>query len=734
MPESLLFRDWVEFQPAHLRSDALQLFEDLSKEKGRDLSLLVDSPATWSGYLLNGRVYPGVHMKEGVRTWCDASHGGTDHFNKPVLMFHNSADGEPIGRVVHATFDQLWSGDRFFEDWKEPARSGDPGSGRSNLRMRITLPDAIDKFLRKEYYTFSTSFDSPHAICTVCGTNIRADGWCGHVPGKTYSVDVEGEDVEVECYMVTGQMFYKEVSVVNDPAQPRAVVTSMQLEDALKDGREYASFLSADVGIPSMLLQDANSGTGTVLTLQDGEKDRIPTGKGTLRRRPQIQIPAPASGFQDTLVATVEEPAEKADLANNEDFALAHIAATLKEQGLLKTDDEVTLSDVCVMGEHSVVGVGGLTQMDGDHDHVHSVYLTIDMKKKVLRGWTEGTFTLDENKSVEWHSHPIEIPIADLNDDVFEGETRDASSGANHTHNVRVVMNRDALTLGPSYTDLLDLIEEFRDDLQSDRFWDELHQDKKLSTKERKKLKASQFCGPGKSFPVPDCAHVTAARRLIGRYKGSADEKKRILACVSRKAESLGCGGGDAIQLATEHTDMTKLNDSGAGGAKSPTPEEMQAMVDKLEVRVSDQSEKIETLLGEKTDLQAQKDQKEQELTDITQKLTDANTEIHRLTAMNLAILRAVSGHADARGLDTPDKIAGYAKKLQERELQSLQDSITDEQKAFSDRVTVFAAGTSGVPTKILEAQPADGASLTRKEEDSLSDSKNQSKDPLEML
>ncbi|MHA2064882.1 MAG: hypothetical protein ACXABY_10955 [Candidatus Thorarchaeota archaeon] len=66
--------------------------------------------------------------------------------------------------------------------------------------------------------------------------------------------------------------------------------------------------------------------------------------------------------------------------------------------------------------------------------------------------------------------------------------------------------------------------------------------DAKLSTKTRKGLSKGTFCGPKRSFPVPDCAHVTAARRLIGRYKGPGN-KSSILACVSRKAKALGCGG-----------------------------------------------------------------------------------------------------------------------------------------------------------------------------------------------
>ena len=38
---------------------------------------------------------------------------------------------------------------------------------------------------------------------------------------------------------------------------------------------------------------------------------------------------------------------------------------------------------------------------------------------------------------------------------------------------------------------------------------------------------------------------VTAARRLIGRYKGSAATKAKIMACVNRKSKKLGCGSKD---------------------------------------------------------------------------------------------------------------------------------------------------------------------------------------------
>lgn len=63
----------------------------------------------------------------------------------------------------------------------------------------------------------------------------------------------------------------------------------------------------------------------------------------------------------------------------------------------------------------------------------------------------------------------------------------------------------------------------------------------KLTTKQRKKLKTSQFCGPGRSFPVNDCAHYTAALRLLNRSKYSDSTKAKIRACVNRRGKAMGC-------------------------------------------------------------------------------------------------------------------------------------------------------------------------------------------------
>jgi hypothetical protein len=62
----------------------------------------------------------------------------------------------------------------------------------------------------------------------------------------------------------------------------------------------------------------------------------------------------------------------------------------------------------------------------------------------------------------------------------------------------------------------------------------------KLSTSKRKSLPAKVFCGPERSFPIPDCDHVTAGRRLLGRYKGEGS-KESILSCINKKAKVLKC-------------------------------------------------------------------------------------------------------------------------------------------------------------------------------------------------
>jgi hypothetical protein len=46
---------------------------------------------------------------------------------------------------------------------------------------------------------------------------------------------------------------------------------------------------------------------------------------------------------------------------------------------------------------------------------------------------------------------------------------------------------------------------------------------------------------PNRSFPVQDCRHVATAKSYLGRSKFSDSTKKKIAACINRKAKKLGC-------------------------------------------------------------------------------------------------------------------------------------------------------------------------------------------------
>lgn len=117
-------------------------------------------------------------------------------------------------------------------------------------------------------------------------------------------------------------------------------------------------------------------------------------------------------------------------------------------------------------------------------------------------------------------------------------------------------------------------------------------EDAKLKTAARKRLPGSSFCGPNRSFPVPDCSHVTAARRLIGRASVSSATKSRILGCVSRKATAMGCGKStDAVVEETKTEPVVTTQDS-----KTPCGcEDAAAKLDAVTAELTSTKEKLAT-------------------------------------------------------------------------------------------------------------------------------------------
>lgn len=62
----------------------------------------------------------------------------------------------------------------------------------------------------------------------------------------------------------------------------------------------------------------------------------------------------------------------------------------------------------------------------------------------------------------------------------------------------------------------------------------------KLSYAERKNLSSSAFCGPDRSFPAHDAAHVRNGLARLKNSHFSPAIKARIMACLRRRAKKFG--------------------------------------------------------------------------------------------------------------------------------------------------------------------------------------------------
>lgn len=161
--------------------------------------------------------------------------------------------------------------------------------------------------------------------------------------------------------------------------------------------------------------------------------------------------------------------------------------------------------------------------------------------------------------------------------------------------------------------------------------------DAKLSTSTRKNLPGSSFCGPERSFPVPDCAHVTAARRLIGRYKGPGN-KSSILACVNRKAKAMGCDSSSDVKEPVNTEDKQDNKDAlftlpTCGQLKDLDNKDAQTLFAMSEAELIARDLKVQRECSKCAESSDLLDKSKQELKDAQEKIEDLNVTLKVLRA-----------------------------------------------------------------------------------------------------
>ena len=176
-----------------VQRESLQILNESAQgKKGR--KLVVKMEAIHVGRTKNFTYYTEEGLKAGLHTW-------TQPYNKPVLTHHNEHTGEPIGRILEASYEETTL------------------AGKSGLvfTVEITDPQAIEKVLDGRYSTVSIGASTNKVTCNICGTD-RTESWCDHYPGEKYG---ENDDAQY-AHLIVGETYGREVSYVNTPADENA--------------------------------------------------------------------------------------------------------------------------------------------------------------------------------------------------------------------------------------------------------------------------------------------------------------------------------------------------------------------------------------------------------------------------------------------------------------------------------------------------------------------------------
>jgi hypothetical protein len=682
----LRMRDCWTFKPKEIPSNKKYLFECKDSTSPTGTSLLVKVAATHAGIInSNHRFYRPDRMQDAAHQWIPEEGKG---YPKPVLFEHNK-QGDVLGRVRTARYideSYKWTndfptvkdsvfykvGDKKIDlfksvDWIVDNLMNIPdysGLGYIELGLNVTNPEAISKVLRDEFLTVSVGFQTNSAICSACHTDWAADDKCDHRPGMTD--DESGKKI----FLICGDFKYEELSFVNFPADPFAGKIA---KDALKDSLNRKFFM------------------------------------GLSHDKQQAYVAAAGMSMSDAVMDYDIQPVE-------DTVAIVH--------DLTKTDSQNAFE--AEMKDDKLVAIRALElkqnlqdwkpETEGDKTKRRSLMSTLNAKIK-KNNWVgvDAAATTETDKEIQ----------AAITEDTSAEATTDTgidwSKEQLSAEDTEFFNDEEGL-----YAELVIELDAAKKAGELGDISDAQLADAKLSTEARKKLGGSTFCGPNRSFPVPDCAHVTAARRLIGRAKVSDGTKSKILSCVSRKASSLGCGGktDSAPQLA-EKTDTSKVSDEFHDFLKTLDIKDGHATealthyasLDKCykgsDAEVRGSMRNVHYNVGQRWDAESSlewakkylKEQdkdsviisskdladKEEAVNTLTDEISKLNNEltvakntstemlkgIKKSLATQIVIYKSLAGHADYKDLDKT-KLQSKVEELSKRHVTSLRDAVAD--------------------------------------------------------
>jgi len=557
----------------------------------------------------NFRTYPNARQK--VKTFVKP-------YNKKVLLWHNDMV-DPVGYVENAYY--------------RKQSINDPETDAVVVDIRLVDKNFIEKFLKGVYNTFSIGAVSEKSVCSICGEEN-----CDHVPGQVYDGNL--------CYRKTYLDKYVELSFVTVPADENAFIPIEEVRNYMISSNEIGDDIDSDRIIIDTINIEIDKMGGNEVENKDVKIDEIAKELGLTPEFIEFAI-----GVLEMSMDDLKEIVQKVDSGDTDDLF----------------DPELLDADSDDEGDESDEGdEGGDDEGDGDGDEKDSDGGASDTKDKKLppvgskaRQKMKGPFCgPDKTFPVPDCKHAA-VAMAMLNWPAVKkkysaaqrkkiaacimrvakrlgcpmakkkkkGDDLEKKQNQNQKPEKKEI-SLDALKkLHPEFIafamDVLDdnmLIElntiaerALEGALTLDDIWDENFDapifEKAVEEVEFGKSEedgASIYCGPNKTFPIPDCQHAAIALAMLKWPKLQKDFRGhigKIRESIYRKARMFGC---DFAQ-----SENDKVNDDNDADIKKdentvvvPLEKFEQMLLDLKEkdLKIKALEEEIERLKGGLTD------------------------------------------------------------------------------------------------------------------------------------
>lgn len=327
-------KDIVQLDMTRVIDEAWSVFKD-SSAKGKK-TLKLETIATHSGKIINRRMYPGKHVKAGASTFFKDENGAP--YNKPFCKDHNTDSDSIIGRVQSAEYKHLTQDAAWNQDYLTPTKDG---SGFLQVTSHITDEEAIEKFLDGRWATVSVSGDTDRAHCSTCTkkhgklVDFRSEfedsegkvHQCEHNPGTVYEI---ADGVSESNYIITGNLFYDELSQITVPADDGAVhLSKMLIEDSAKGTESIFKNFELGSTVETLISQPR-------FAILDAEGNEINgLGIDTYKSTKTYSLPSEPKKIKDKKTST----SSSAKGISEESFAKAVILDHFSKAGSLELTD-----------------------------------------------------------------------------------------------------------------------------------------------------------------------------------------------------------------------------------------------------------------------------------------------------------------------------------------------------------------------------------------------------------